>query len=267
MATVKAYTNVTFNMGKLDFSFLNTASFFKRTESAFEGIQHKFTGKDLHYDSEGMPDGGTFTGYLYQLFGNDHWSMRGVSIDAAALVAVAQTNGVADDKALLKLALSGNDKITGANMDDVLYGYDGKDTLIGNTGSDRLYGGDGNDTLIGGGSHGNDKLYGGEGADKFVFKKHDSQAYNQLRDTIFDFSHKEHDKIDLHLIDANTKNGGNQAFKFIGQQDFHDKAGELRYEKKGGDTFVYGDTNGDGKADLAIKFDDPISFVKGDFML
>ena len=266
MAAVKAYTNVTFNMGKLDFSFLETASFFKTTGSAFEGINHKFTGKNLHYDSEGMPDGGTFTSYLNMLFGNDIWSMRGVSIDAADLVAVAHTKGAADDRALLESALSGNDKITGANMNDVLYGYGGKDTLIGNDGRDKLYGGAGNDTLIGG--FGSDKLYGGEGADKFVFRRIDSMASSaQVRDTIFDFSHKEHDKIDLHLIDANSNKSGNQAFKFIGQQDFHDKAGELRYEKKGGDTFVYGDLDGNGKADIAIRFDDAISFVKGDFML
>lgn len=265
MATVRAYTNVTFNMEKLDFGFLSTASFYKRTESAFEGIQHKFTGKDLHYDSEGMPDGGTFTSYLYELFGNDHWTMRGVSIDAVDFVAAALTKGVADDHALLEAALSGKDKIIGANMDDVLHGYGGNDTLIGNIGSDRLYGDAGNDTLIGNGIQGSDKLYGGEGADKFVFQKFDS--HSATRDTIFDFSHKEHDKIDLHLIDANANKGGNQAFKFIGQQDFHDKAGELRYEKKGGDTFVYGDWDGDGKADVVIRFDDPISFVKGDFML
>jgi len=30
---------------------------------------------------------------------------------------------------------------------------------------------------------------------------------------------------------------------------------------------VEGDTNGDGATDLAVKFDDPISFAKGDLVL
>ena len=265
MATIKAFTNFTFDMESLDFSFLTTASFHTRTETVFEGIIHKFTGAGLQYDSEGMPDAGTFTGYSMQHFGNKEWSLSGVSIDASDLVAAAKTSEVSDDRQILELALSGDDKISGANMNDVLLGFGGNDKIGGGLGRDTIYGGFGDDTLTGGEQ--GDKLYGGEGADTFVFKKNDSLKASSARDTIYDFSHGEHDKIDLHLIDANLKKGGNQAFKFIGQQDFHDKPGELRYEKKGGDTFVYGDTNGDGKIDLAIKFDASISFVKGDFVL
>ena len=42
---------------------------------------------------------------------------------------------------------------------------------------------------------------------------------------------------------------------------------ELRFEAKGGDTLVFGDVNGDGKADFSIRFDDALVFVKGDFIL
>ncbi|MCB1447569.1 MAG: hypothetical protein KDJ87_17730 [Rhizobiaceae bacterium] len=265
MATVKAFTNFTFDMESLDFSFLPNASFHTQTDTVFEGIIHRFTGTGLEYDSEEVPDAGTFTGYAMWHFGNKEWSMTGISIDAAQLVAAARTEDLSDDRALLELAFSGNDKISGANMNDILFGYDGKDKISGGLGRDTIDGGAGNDTLFGG--EGADELHGGDGADIFAFKKFDSLKIASLRDTILDFSRGEHDKVDLHLIDANLKKGGNQAFKFIGQHDFHDKAGELRYEKKGGDTFVYGDTDGDGKADLVIKFDDPISFAKGDFML
>ena len=41
----------------------------------------------------------------------------------------------------------------------------------------------------------------------------------------------------------------------------------MRFEAKGGDTLVFGDVNGDGKADFSIRFDDALVFVKGDFIL
>lgn len=44
----------------------------------------------------------------------------------------------------------------------------------------------------------------------------------------------------------------NQAFKFIGKQDFHDVKGKLRYIDKGSSCIVQGDVNGDGKADFEI---------------
>jgi serralysin len=42
---------------------------------------------------------------------------------------------------------------------------------------------------------------------------------------------------------------------------------ELRYVEKAGDTFVYGDVEGDGKADFTIHRNDPVALVKGDFFL
>ena len=43
-------------------------------------------------------------------------------------------------------------------------------------------------------------------------------------------------------------------------------AGELRFEKIDGETYVYGDTDGDKKTDFAIHFDDAINF-KDDFFV
>ncbi|MCJ8051917.1 hypothetical protein GB928_002930 [Shinella curvata] len=140
------------------------------------------------------------------------------------------------------------------------------DKLIGNTGDNKLSGGKGNDTLTGGA--GADDLYGGAGKDTFVFKSvGDLSRFKSATDTIFDFSHGQGDRISLSAIDANTKVGGNQAFTFIGTQGFNDKAGELRFVKAASDTYVYGDRNGDGKADFVLHLDDRLNLVKGDFIL
>ncbi|MDX3978687.1 MAG: putative Ig domain-containing protein [Shinella sp.] len=160
---------------------------------------------------------------------------------------------------------SGNDVLGGGSGNDRLFGGAGKDTIYGGAGNDTLFGGTGNDRLIGGA--GADKLYGGAGADVFVFTSiKDSTVAASGRDTIFDFSRKQGDKIDLKAIDADTGIAGLQAFRFIGADTFHNKAGELRYQKKGSDTFVYGDVDGDGKADFAIRFVSAIDFMKSDFL-
>lgn len=158
------------------------------------------------------------------------------------------------------------DTLTGNGAANVLDGGSGKDTLIGGAGKDTLKGGSAADRLNGG--TGADTLHGGTGADTFVFKTlKDSTVAKTGRDTIEDFSRAQGDKIDLGAIDANASRGGNQAFAFIGTDKFHKKVGELRYEKKDGDTFVHGDVNGDGKADFSIRFDAAITFQKGDFIL
>ncbi|MEZ5829043.1 MAG: hypothetical protein R3D30_07705 [Hyphomicrobiales bacterium] len=48
-----------------------------------------------------------------------------------------------------------------------------------------------------------------------------------------DFNRAEQDGIDLRTIDAMKGVAGNQTFKFIGKQGFHDVKGELRFEDKG----------------------------------
>jgi Ca2+-binding RTX toxin-like protein len=184
----------------------------------------------------------------------------------------------------------GNDSFLGLADNDKLYGYDGNDSLDGGAGNDTLMGGIGNDTLLGGtevdmlyGEAGNDVIDGGAGADKifgglgidkltggteadlFIFKAKETGVTKTTADTIQDFN--KIDDIDLSAIDANTKISGNDKFSFISTQAFHGKAGELRYEKVGTtDTWIYGDTNGDKKADLVIHLDDAIT-MKGDYFV
>lgn len=63
-----------------------------------------------------------------------------------------------------------NDKITGGNGDDILYGLDGNDTLDGGKGDDDLMGGDGKDTFIGR-YDGSDGMDGGRGVDTLTYAK------------------------------------------------------------------------------------------------
>lgn len=156
--------------------------------------------------------------------------------------------------------------IKGTVKADNLSAGAGSDKIFGLAGADRLSGGKGNDRLDGG--QGGDKLFGGIGADTFAFTSvKDSYGTGATRDSIFDYSLIERDRIDLSAIDANTKAAGNQAFSYIGTAGFHGKAGELRYEKLKSDTIVYADTNGDKKADFVLHFDDPLDLQKGFFLL
>ncbi|MCJ8051847.1 type I secretion C-terminal target domain-containing protein [Shinella curvata] len=160
----------------------------------------------------------------------------------------------------------GNDVLTGDAGTNSIWGGAGNDNINGGKGNDILDGGSGNDVLRG--NIGADRLTGGKGADQFIFKSiGESTVGASGRDFITDFSRSQGDKIDLSAIDARTATSKNDAFTFIGEKAFSDKAGELRYFHKSGDTFVSGDVDGDGKADFALRLDKTIDLVKGDFIL
>ena len=175
-------------------------------------------------------------------------------------------NAALADEAHNLVGSSGSDTYTGTRFSDRIAGNAGNDALLGANGNDRIKGDAGNDRLTGGA--GADDLWGGAGADSFIFKTiAESTVKTSGRDTIFDFSAAQKDKIHLSSIDANTLKGGNQAFEFIGTQAFSGQAGELRYEKKASDTYIYGDVNGDRVADFAIHLDDPVDLLRSYFVL
>lgn len=175
-------------------------------------------------------------------------------------------NAAIADEAHNLIGSSGSDTYTGTRFSDRVTGNAGNDVLLGGSGNDRIKGSAGNDKLTGG--IGADDLWGGEGADTFTFKSiAESTVKNSGRDTIFDFSIQNNDRINLSSIDANTINGGNQTFDFIGTQAFSRKAGELKYQKMSSDTYVSGDVDGDRIADFTIHFDDAIDFDRGYFVL
>jgi Ca2+-binding RTX toxin-like protein len=160
--------------------------------------------------------------------------------------------------------LGGGDKITGSKFADWIKGDTGNDNLIGGDGNDTLAGDVGNDTLNGG--KGADNLTGGPGADRFVYNlTSDSTVNAKTQDTITDFSHAQHDLIDVSGIDANTTLSGNQAFTFAG--GFSHVAGQLIVVPHSGGYLAEGDVNGDAKADFAIFVHTAVAPIAGDFVL
>jgi Ca2+-binding RTX toxin-like protein len=159
----------------------------------------------------------------------------------------------------------GDDLLVGKGDPDTLLGGNGADRLEGGNGADRLHGGNGDDILVGGRNL--DFLTGGAGSDMFSFADGDIWTHVRSPDTIEDFRQSEMDRIDLGQVDADRTIGWDQAFAFIGSDDFTGVAGQLRYHQTGGNTYVEGDTNGDGAADFDIRLYGLIDLVAGDFVL
>jgi hypothetical protein len=169
-------------------------------------------------------------------------SLAGYTLGAG--VEVLQFQGVADATG------------TGNALANTLFGNSGADRLSGLAGDDRLVGGAGDDVLIGG--TGRDSLEGGAGADRFVFARGDFATVAKP-DSIRDFDVNRGDVIDL--VDL----GG---LDFIGTAGFGAQGtAELRYQNQGRFTFVYGDLDGDGRADFAIQLDGAKALTEEDFVL
>lgn len=164
---------------------------------------------------------------------------------------------------------NGDDQIQGGSGDDRLNGGGGRDHLLGGAGTDRLSGGDGADVLTGG--KGRDLLTGGAGNDRFVFDDGDFGTRTAAGcDRIFDFTRG--DRIDLSAVDGDTRagHGGDQAFAFIGTATFNtgDAAiGELRCVYNTNSTLIYGDQNGDGRADFMLALAGTTPLAASDFVL
>ena len=152
----------------------------------------------------------------------------------------------------------------GGAGDDTYIGGRKADTLAGGAGADTLSGGKGNDKLTGG--LGADHLTGAGGKDVFIFKSVAQSTLDEA-DTISGFKGSAGDRIHLKAIDADSTAQGNNAFDFIGTDAFSGKAGELRYESAEGSTWIYGDVDGDGAADLAIMLNGSLSLRENFFVL
>ncbi len=157
-------------------------------------------------------------------------------------------------------ALSG----VGNELANWMSGNDADNVLVGGGGGDSLLGNGGNDTLRG--CQGADILTGGAGADKFLFGGIlDSTVDAKGRDTITDFSHADHDIIDLSLIDANGADAGDGAFKLV--TAFDGSHGALTVTAQGSQWLVQGDINGDKIADFAILVTSSTALVAADFVM
>ena len=174
------------------------------------------------------------------------------------------------DKALAKadrLAAKGVDfegntfsnRYEGKGGSDVLAGLGGADRLGGGAGRDALDGGGGRDRLDGGA--GRDRLTGGGGDDRFVFGSAAEAGSPDRPDIIADFASG--DRIDLTRIDARAGSAADNAFRFIGAEDFDGRIGQLRYA----DGHLSGDTDGDGDADFAIALANDFALTRADLLL
>ncbi|NBJ12681.1 PD40 domain-containing protein [Microvirga arsenatis] len=157
------------------------------------------------------------------------------------------------------------DTVSGGAGSDRLTGDAFANIMIANAGNDRLNGGDGNDRLVGG--LGRDTLTGGTGRDVFVFDDRETGSSKSRADAITDFRGRSGDKLDLKLVDANSRLRGDQKFFFIGDDEAFTRAGQVRYEKAKGYTHVYLNTDSDRAAEAVIKLKGAIDLSKSWFVL
>lgn len=148
-----------------------------------------------------------------------------------------------------------------------ILGTDSGETLPGTTGNDTMDARGGNDVLVSSGGY--DTMSGGSGYDTFDFNSVSQANY----DRIADFEHG-WDAVDLGSIDAkeyswsSSSTWGNNAFTFKGNVSGAGLGrGELGYQWVNGDTMIYGNTDGDGTYELAIKVTGYHHFSAAEFVL
>ena len=167
--------------------------------------------------------------------------------------------------------------IKGGAGKDTFSGAGGNDTLSSSAGNDRLYGEAGNDWLDGrcgqrparrrqrqrpphrrrGHGYAHRRHRAGTCSSSTTRRR----ALQDQGGYITDFKGKEGDRIDLKLVDADTRKRGDQRFSFIGKEGFT-KAGQVRYEKTKKETFVYLNTDNDKAAEAVIKLKGAIDLRK-----
>ncbi|CAN7188527.1 M10 family metallopeptidase C-terminal domain-containing protein [Rhizobium sp. LjRoot254] len=212
------------------------------------------------YDADGAAAG---TETLVNLFTTDYQFSRGLTAHDDGSWVVSWTSEDQDGSnrgvyqrhyAPDRIGTVDAETLSGTNWSETISGEDGDDTLKGLNGGDIIDGG-----------IGRDRMTGGKGADTFLFLTDETGKTKARADIILDMTHA--DQIDLHLIDARETPDNDQAFKFINTRAFTGHEGELRYEKLKSDTYIYGDTDGDKRADFAIHLDDAMKLTAGDFAL
>lgn len=161
-------------------------------------------------------------------------SIWGFDLALRDIRAAALTSGSADDRALMRGALAGNDVFVLSRFGDIVNSFGGADTIfagagndkaIAGGGADRIDGGSGADTIYGGAGHdrifggvGADEMFGGTGSDVFVFDDGHIGLGIGARDLVHDWNPHE-DTLDFSRIDADTRVAGDQALWFRTSND------------------------------------------------
>lgn len=267
--------------GALDVLFLNNQKVpgygsYDIWFAAFDEDAAMFGGSTLRYDTKSkLPTSGTATLFASADYTGDvYWGVSGLSVSGGTLAKAMKSISQKDDFAILKSEFAKADTFTLSDYDDRARGYGGNDKMYGNWGDDSLYGGSGNDIIKGHdgadyltGGEGGDTLYGGMDdfyTDTFVYNEiADSKVSGSNRDFIYNFE-QDIDNIKLTEIDANTRSSGNQKFFF---SDSGAAKNSVWCVDSGADVLVYGDVNGDAKADFAIKVMGLDGLSAGDFLL
>jgi Ca2+-binding RTX toxin-like protein len=171
---------------------------------------------------------------------------------------------LAGDEAETIAGTSSRDDLFGAGAADRLNGRGGDDRMFGEDGADTLLGRSGRDALVGGLDR--DLMAGGAAADRFVFSDVDETgASARTADRITDFV-AGLDLLVLAGIDAREGRPGNQAFSFIGDQDFN-RAGQVRVTEVGGNTIVELNTAGSDDAEAMIRLRGSIVLTEDSLVL
>lgn len=257
-----------------------------------EGNSLTLEGTGFKYGSGGLPIAGKLRKISMEEGGEELVTMSGLKIQLAEFLDAALGDSDTAVIDMLQDMLRQGDSFSGGNRGDDFLGFKGRDKLTGNGGSDYLDGGNGRDKVIGGqgkdalfggvgkdrvdggrgkdfisGDAGADTLAGGKGADTFLYVDlfHSAPGAKD-RDTIRDFKPGQ-DVIDLSGIDIDQSTIPYEGFSFIGEARFSGEAGELRIKTNKKNSFVYGDADGDGRADLVIKLKGAVDLGADDFVL
>ena len=208
-------------------------------DDTFAGDKHdnKFRGMEGADSYDGKAGQDTVNFYTDNA---DH----GVNIDMTLASGQVVDDGFGNTETLVSI-----EGIEGSSLDD---------TIKLGAGNGFVYGDSGADTLISG--KGKHWLEGAAGKDVFVFLTAAGiGTRNGDHDVIADFSQAKGETIDFRAVAIMT---------FIGTDSFHNTGGaEVRYQIEGNQTFVYGDTDGNGTTDFALELQGAYTLTVDDFVL
>lgn len=207
----------------------------------------KFVGDDHDNQFRGISGKDSFSGGKGMDEVNFDWwedrGQHGVDVDLSL-----SKNQIKDDGFANVETTKGIESLGGSTLDDTLKLGKSNGWVSANAGDDTLIAGTGQQWFS-----------GDDGADTFVFQTLTTLGTSdENQDEIDDFSQSDGDLIDLSGI------GG---LVFTGTTAFTNTAGELRYEQIGGNTIIYGDTDGDGTANFQLKVNVGVDLVDADFVL